>query len=57
MPMKLGKKMVEARTVVTIAVYIVFLFGVLGRDNPGVRAMPKLVGVVRYVAVMPGMRS
>jgi hypothetical protein len=55
--MKLGKKMVEARTVVTIAVYIVFLFGVLGRDNPGVRAMPKLVGVVRYVAVMPGMRS
>jgi hypothetical protein len=32
MPMKLGKKMVDARTVVTIAVYMVFsFFGVLGR--------------------------
>jgi hypothetical protein len=38
MPMKLGKKMVEAKTVVTIAVYMVIsFFGVLGRVTGSAR--------------------
>jgi hypothetical protein len=56
MPMKLGKKMVEAKTVVTIAVYMVIsFFGVLGRVTGSAR-YAQYVGW-SCVAVMPGMRS
>jgi hypothetical protein len=46
MPIKLGKKMVEANTVVMIAVYMLFpFFSVLGRMDSGVRARPNTLGL------------